>query len=214
MTTAIAHRGPDDEGVFVEGPIGLGNRRLAIIDPTPAGHQPMELPEVGLTLTFNGEIYNFAELRKELEMAGHSFRSHTDTEVVLRAYAEWGSSSVERFNGMFGMAIWDARRQELFLARDRYGVKPLYICELGDTLLFGSEIKTFLEHPRFRVGVSGAHLLEYFTFQNIFTDGTLFEGVRLLRPGHRVLARAGHPGLDIERWWDWNFTEPDGAGDP
>src|SRR5688572_12577037 len=141
MTRRIAHRGPDDEGTWVAGPVGLGNRRLAIIDLSAAGHQPMST-EGGIVLTFNGEVYNFRELRRELETAGHAFRSHTDTEVVLRAYDEWGPACLERFNGMFALAIWDGRRRELFLARDRYGIKPLYYGEAGSDFLFGSEIKS------------------------------------------------------------------------
>ena len=154
MTDAIAHRGPDDRGQHIDGPVGLGNRRLAIIDPTPDGHQPMVAGGGAVALTYNGEVYNFRELRAELELLGHGFCSHTDTEVVLHAYLEWGKDCVKRFNGMFGLAIWDRRCGELFLARDRYGIKPLYYAAVGDALLFGSEVKSFLEHPNFRVRMS------------------------------------------------------------
>jgi asparagine synthase (glutamine-hydrolysing) len=206
MTRVIAHRGPDDEGVWVEGPAGLGNRRLAIIDLSRAGHQPMS-DETGLVITYNGELYNFRELRGELERLGHRFRSQTDTEVVLRAYREWGSSCLDRFNGMFGFAIWDARKRELFLARDRYGIKPLYYASAGDDFVFGSEIKSLLKHPGLRVSVSLPHLLEYFTFQNVFSDGTLFEGVRLLRPGHFMVVST--EGMRVEPYWDFHFVEED-----
>ena len=185
MTRALAHRGPDGEGVLVDGAAALGNRRLAVIDPSPAGAQPMTTEDGRLTVTFNGEIYNFRELRTELERAGRRFRSGADTEVVLQAYAEWGEASVERFNGMFALAIWDARERRLFVARDRYGIKPLYMARVGESLLFASEIKAFLAHPGFRVEPSLPHLLEYLTFQNVFSDGTLFRGVQMVPPGHR-----------------------------
>src|SRR4051812_42931956 len=144
MTRVIAHRGPDDEGIWVEGPAGLGNRRLAIIDLSPAGHQPMATADGRLVITYNGELYNYRELRAELERAGHRFRSETDTEVVLQAYREWGPACVDRFNGMFGLAVWEPERRRLFLARDRYGVKPVYFAFAGDELVFGSEIKSLL----------------------------------------------------------------------
>lgn len=125
MTDVVAHRGPDGEGQFADGPVGLANRRLAIIDPHPEGDMPMASTSGDLVITYNGEVYNFGELRQDLEKAGHAFRTRTDTEVVLNSYAEWGPACVERFNGMFALAIWDRRRRELFLARDRYGIKPL-----------------------------------------------------------------------------------------
>jgi asparagine synthase (glutamine-hydrolysing) len=208
MTDVIAHRGPDDAGVHVDGRVGLGNRRLAIIDLSAAGHQPMVDEKVGLALTFNGEIYNFRELRAELEGLGHRFRSHSDTEVVLRAYAAWGQACFERFNGMFALAIWDRRRSTLVLARDRYGVKPLYYTWTNGNLLFGSEIKSFLRHPDFRVELSRSHLLEYFTFQNIFSDGTFFKDVHLLPPGHVLTVTAGG-SPSIRQYWDFHFREPD-----
>jgi asparagine synthase (glutamine-hydrolysing) len=215
MNAVIAHRGPDDEGHFVDGPVGLANRRLAIIDPSPAGHMPMASRHGSLVITYNGELYNFREVQAELERLGHEFRSHTDTEVVLAAYERWGEESVERFNGMFALAIWDRDRRELFLARDRYGVKPLYYTEAGPLLIFGSEIKSLLAHDAVRAEVSHAHLLEYFTFQNLFTDGTLFKGVRLLPPGHRLTVRAGGGDVRPERYWDFRFREPNGrVSDP
>lgn len=208
MTDSIAHRGPDDAGVHVDGEIGLGNRRLSIIDLSSAGHQPMVDEASDLVLTFNGEVYNFRELRKELERLGHRFRSQTDTEVVLRAYAEWGEASFSRFNGMFGLAIWDGRRRTLVLARDRYGVKPVYYTEAGGDFLFASEIKAFLQHPSFRVELSRSSLLEYFTFQNIFSDGTFFDGVRLLPPGH-VLTIGDDRSVELTQYWDFEFREAD-----
>lgn len=208
MTDSIAHRGPDGEGFYVDSFVGLGHRRLSIIDLSSAGHQPMAPPEGDVVLTYNGEIYNFQELRVELEARGCRFRSRTDTEVLLHAYREWGPACVDRLNGMFAFGIWDKRRQQLFLARDRYGIKPLYYVQLGDTLLFASEIKAFTRHPAFRAGVSAPHLLEYFTFQNIFTDGTLFEGVKLLPPGHWATVTLGSRSVQREQYWDFRFEEP------
>ncbi len=214
MGDVIAHRGPDDEGQFAEGPVGLANRRLAIIGLGAAGHQPMSDERGELVITYNGELYNYLELREELRRAGREFRSATDTEVVLNAYAEWGAACLDRFNGMFAFAIWDRRKKELFLARDRYGIKPLYYWESGRQLVFGSEIKSLLEHPAIRAEVSLPHLLEYFTFQNIFTDGTLFKGVKLLPPGHFLVASADGSAPRIERYWDFSFQEgEDGASD-
>lgn len=212
MGDVIAHRGPDDEGQFADGPIGLANRRLAIIDPSPRGHMPMASESGGLVITYNGELYNFRELEAELERKGHRFRTGTDTEVVLAAYAEWGEACVDRFNGMFALAIWDRERRELFLARDRFGVKPLYYTEVGPLVLFASEIKSLLAHDAVRAEPSHPHLLEYFTFQNIFTDGTLFKGIKLMRAGHRVTLRQDTPSVRPEQYWDFHFEEgTDGA---
>jgi asparagine synthase (glutamine-hydrolysing) len=211
MTEVIAHRGPDGSGTHLDGPLGLGNRRLAILDLSEAGAQPMLNAAGDVALTYNGEVYNFRELRAELERAGRSFRSRSDTEVVLQAYEEWGPQFVERLNGMFALAVWDLRARALLLARDRYGIKPLYTARVGSTFLFASEIKSFLEHPDFRPELSAEHLLEYFTFQNVFTDGTLFRGVQLLPPGQTL--RIGTDGGRPERrtYWDFDFTEEDGG---
>lgn len=210
MTDAIAHRGPDGQGLYVDGPVGLGNRRLAIIDLSEAGAQPMTNEDGQVVVTYNGEIYNFVELRGELERAGHRFHSHTDTEVLVHGYEEWGDAVVERLNGMFAFALWDRGRRRVLLARDRYGIKPLYYARVGEMLLFGSEIKSFLEVPGFRVDVSRPHLLEYFTFQNIFSDGTLFAGVKLLPPGHRLVVDVDRGSVDVQRYWDFHFREDDG----
>lgn len=209
MGDAIAHRGPDDEGQFVDGPVGLANRRLSILDPTPAGHMPMLSHEGDLVITYNGEVYNFRELAEELSRLGYSFRSGTDTEVVLHAYQAWGAAAVERFNGMFALAIWDRRRQELFLARDRYGIKPLYYAHPGAVLVFGSEIKSILRHDAVAAAVSPEHLLEYFTFQNILNEGTLFKDIGLLQPGHHMTVACDSSPPRPVRYWDFNFSEPD-----
>jgi asparagine synthase (glutamine-hydrolysing) len=208
MTQSVAHRGPDGEGHYLKDSIGLGHRRLAILDLSEAGHQPMSNEAGDLVITHNGEIYNFRELRDELEGYGHKFVSRTDTEVVLRAYAEWGEECVEKFNGMFAFAIWDGRRRNLFIARDRHGVKPLYYWFDGETFLFASEIKALLHHPRVKVAVDPHALLEYFTFQNIFTDRTLFNGVKLLPAGCFARVGTAQKAFQVQRYWDYNFREP------
>jgi asparagine synthase (glutamine-hydrolysing) len=208
MTRTLAHRGPDGQGILAEGSIGLGHRRLAIIDLTDAGRQPMETPDGNLAITYSGEAYNFLELRAELEALGHAFQSRTDTEVVLHAYQEWGTASVKRLNGMFAFAIWDRRRNELFLARDRYGIKPLYHARIGRSFVFSSEIKAFLRVPGFAPRLSLPHLLEYFTFQNIFTDGTFFDGVNLLPAGHWMRIRSD-AAPEVMQYWDFDFANTD-----
>ncbi len=215
MTDAIAHRGPDGEGFYSDSFIGLGHRRLAIIDLSPAGHQPMITPDGQYVLIYNGEIYNFQELRLELETRGYKFRSRSDSEVLLYAYAAWGEKALDRFNGMFAFAIWDCARQELFLARDRYGIKPLYYACWGHTFLFGSEQKAILAHPVARRELDKKALLEYFTFQNIFTDRTLLEGVKLLPPASVARIALGSSGVPrITRYWDYCFREPEHPADP
>ena len=211
MTDAIAHRGPDGEGFYIDGCVGLGHRRLAIIDLSEAASQPMLTDDQRYALSYNGEIYNFRELRSELESLHHRFRSTSDSEVVLHAYAEWGGACVERFNGMFAFAIWDRQAQVLFLARDRYGVKPLYYTFVGNSLFFGSEQKALLEHPDFRRELDLEGLFEYFTFQNIFTDRTLLKNVRLFPAGSRAIIKAGEATqkISLDRYWDYNFREPE-----
>ncbi len=215
MTRAIAHRGPDGEGIFLDGPTGLGHRRLAVIDLTEAGRQPMSTDDGRFTITYNGEVYNFRELRGELESLGRRFHSRTDTEVVLQAYAQWGVACLERFNGMFAFAIWDKQRAELFLARDRYGIKPLYYSFQSGGFLFASEQKAILAHPEMRRRIDPEALVEYFTFQNFFTDRTLLKGVRTFPPGSwaKVSTRSPAGELNPVRYWDYHFREPESPGD-
>jgi len=214
MGGAVAHRGPDGDGTFADGPLGLAHTRLAILDLSPAGHQPMATSDGRYVIVYNGEVYNFQELRAELETAGHEFRSRCDTEVVLNAFAEWGPAALDRFNGMFAFAVWDRKARELFLARDRYGIKPLYYTWQGRALLFGSEVKAILAHPAYSADIDLEAMLEYFTFQNFFTDRTLFKGVRLLPPGSWMrVAADGETAPTTERWWDFDFTEPAGPAD-
>lgn len=209
MTDAIAHRGPDGEGQWIEGNVGFGHRRLAIIDLSPAGHQPMISADHRFVLSYNGEIYNFRELRTELEAAGYWFRSKTDSEVVLHALAQWGTDALLKFNGMFALALWDRKEQALLLARDRYGIKPLYYARQGTAFAFGSEQKAITAQPGFRRKLNKPALLEYFTFQNIFTDQTLLEDIHLLPAGHFVTLDLRCPSLNVHRYWDYRFREPD-----
>jgi asparagine synthase (glutamine-hydrolysing) len=206
MTDRIAHRGPDGEGHFTEGPVGLGHRRLAIIDLSPLGHQPMANEDGTVLLVFNGEIYNYQGLRIELESRGHRFHSQTDTETIIHAYEEWGEDCVRRFNGMFAFGLWDRKKRRMFLARDRYGVKPLYWSFQNETLVFASEIKAILEHPEIPRRVCATALNEYFSFQNIFTDQTMFDGIRLLPPATIMTLDLESTAAPAARtYWDYPF---------
>lgn len=213
MTDAIIHRGPDGEGQWVDGNVGLGHRRLAIIDLSPAGHQPMISSDHRYVLSYNGEVYNYRELRTELEAVGFWFRSQTDSEVVLYALAHWGVNAFERFNGMFALGLWDRKERTLLLARDRYGIKPLYISQQGKTFAFGSEQKAILASPHFRRHLDKPALLEYFTFQNIFTDRTLLEDIELLPAGHYAILDLKQDKVCLQRtqYWDYRFHEPEQA---
>jgi asparagine synthase (glutamine-hydrolysing) len=208
MTAAVAHRGPDGCDLLVGGAIGVGHRRLAIID-LECGGQPMQIDDGGIVVIHNGEIYNFRELRKELEGLGHHFRTRSDTEVIGHAYQQWGAECVHRFNGMFAFAIWDRHGAggagTLFIARDRYGIKPLYYHATPKVFLFGSEIKALLAHPAYRVSLSLPALNEYFTFQNVFSDLTLFKDVKLLPAGCTLSIDAAIGSVTQQRYWDYRF---------
>ena len=199
MASSIVHRGPDDAGVHVRGPIGLGFRRLSIIG-IETGHQPMFTEDGRLAIIFNGEIYNYRELRRELEGLGHRFRTETDTETILLAYRQWGSDSVRRLRGMFGYAIWDEAQGALFLARDRLGIKPLYYAWDGSTLRFGSEIKAILEDRSFSPTLDPLALDEYLTYLYVPAPRSIFREVRKLRPGHTLTATAR--GIEEREYWD------------
>lgn len=223
MTDVIAHRGPDGEGQWSQDGVGLGHRRLSIIDLSPAGHQPMETADKRFVITYNGEVYNFKEIRIELESLGRQFHSDTDTEVVLNAYAEWGPNCVDKLNGMFAFAIWDTREKMLFLARDRYGIKPLYYTLLNNnTLLFASEQKAFLEHPAFEKKLDLEALVEYFTFQNLFTDKNFLKNVHTFPQGHHIAIDIKNPSHQNNlsnlcnlwtQYWDFDFQEPENPRD-
>lgn len=206
MTRVLAHRGPDDEGVYVNGCVGLGQRRLAIIDLSPLGRQPLANEDGSVQVTYNGEIYNFAEIRDELIAAGHAFRSRTDTEVIVHAYEEWGTACVHRFNGMFAFGLWDGARRRLWLARDRMGVKPLFYAKLADRLLFGSEIKALLEDPALDRGIDHEALAYYLALNWMPAPFTMFKNVRQLLPGRHIMAEAGGTVKETT-YWDLEFRE-------
>jgi asparagine synthase (glutamine-hydrolysing) len=205
MTESLAHRGPDGRGTFSADEVRLGHRRLAIIDLSDAAAQPMHSADGRYTLTYNGEIYNFKELRVELEALGCRFWTSSDSEVLLQAYAVWGAASVRRFNGMFAFALWDAHEHRLTLARDRYGIKPLYVAPLSDGIAFASEIGGLLAHPALRAELDPHGLAEYLWFQNFFGDRTLFAGVRSLEPGSLLFVDANVPLGRAERYWEFHF---------
>ena len=210
MTDSLIHRGPDDEGLWVEKNVGIGHRRLSVVDLSFAGRQPMVSANDRFVLSYNGEVYNFQEIRKELESKGHEFRSQTDSEVVLNALVEWKTKALTRFNGMFAFALWDRKERTLLLARDRYGIKPLYTSQRGNIFSFGSEQKAILKVPNFKRRIDRAALFEYFTFQNIFTDRTLLEDIKLFPAGHFATLdlKTDNPTLKYSEYWDYSFKEP------
>lgn len=204
----MAHRGPDGDGTWTDGPVGLGHRRLAIVDLTPTGHQPMTNGDGDIFITYNGELYNHPRLRIELEAAGYCYHSRSDTETVLHAYEEWGVACLDRFNGMFAFSIWDGRAQRLFLARDRFGVKPIYYFCDDKKFVFASEIKAILAYPDVAQSICYPALNEYFTFQNVLTDQTLFDGVKILPAGHYLmLDLRTSKAPTICKYWDFDFSE-------
>jgi asparagine synthase (glutamine-hydrolysing) len=207
MASAIRHRGPDGEGYWLENQIGLAHLRLAIIDLSPGGHQPRQTKDGRYVITYNGEIYNYLQLRTELEAAGFQFYSNSDTEVLLIALAHWGMKALSRLNGMFTFALWDRQLQQLTLARDRYGIKPLYYASTERCFSFGSEIKAILADPVFTKKLDQEALVEYLTFQNIFSEKTMIEGIKLLPAGCYIqIDTAGK--LKQTRYWDYSFHEP------
>lgn len=199
----MRHRGPDDAGVFVDGSVGLGHRRLSIIDLSPLGHQPMASDDGRLHIVFNGEIYNFQELRHELEAEGHAFRSRTDTEVLLRLFQVEGPGCVERLRGMFAFAIWDSRDRSLFLARDRVGKKPLFYCHRPGFLSFASELPALLTDPEVPRTPDPVALHHYLTFQSVPAPFSAFSAIRKLPPGHWLRLRG--EGVETRRYWDLSF---------
>ncbi len=206
MSNTILHRGPDDSGhELFETPtaqVGLGFRRLSIIELSALGHQPMKFEEAGLTIIFNGEIYNYQEIRKELEAAGYSFKSHSDTEVILKSYAKWGADCVNRFIGMFAIAIYDGNKQKVILIRDRAGVKPLFYYQGNNLLLFGSELKIFHAHPQFEKKIDYSALSLYFQRGYISAPHTIFENTYKLLPGHLFEIDLSNQQTTTKKYWD------------
>jgi len=202
MNGALKHRGPDDQSTYIDELVTLGHRRLSIIDLSPAGRQPKCNEDESVWIVFNGEIYNFQEIRSVLEKAGHRFTSNTDTEVIIHAYEEWGEGCVERFNGMWAFAIYDKNNDKLFLSRDRFGVKPLYFCRTERGLIFSSEIKGILEHPVVRA----AHDKTVYDFLVLgFADHqsqTFFQGIERLMPGENMVYSLSSGDLERVKWYD------------
>ena len=205
MRDVITHRGPDDEGIFIDGAVGLGHRRLSIVD-VAGGHQPMTNEDGSVHITYNGEIYNHADYREQLEARGHVYKTHCDTETILHLYEEHGASCVQHLRGMFAFAIWDQRRQQLFIARDRLGVKPLYYSHGDDgSVYFGSEIKALLAANALKPELNFAALPDYLANHATSGEETLFSGIKRLLPGHTLTWRDGR--VEISRYWDVSFAK-------
>ena len=209
MTDSLIHRGPDGEGKFLDGNLGIAHRRLAILDLSDAGLQPMTSRDGSWVITFNGCIYNYKELREELRAQGHSFQSSTDTEVIVEGLSRYGIDFLERLNGMFAIGAWSVEEKALYLSRDRFGVKPLYYYFDGVTLIFSSEVKAFMQHPKFKVQLDFDSLNEYFTFQNMFRNRTLFKDVVLLPQANTVRMDVHSTSVKHKSWWDYDFSKVD-----
>ncbi|MBR3045431.1 MAG: asparagine synthase (glutamine-hydrolyzing) [Oscillospiraceae bacterium] len=203
MMDRIRHRGPDAGGKYLNGEIALGHRRLSIIDITEQGDQPIFNEDRSMVLVFNGEIYNYQEIREELLAAGHSFKTQTDSEVLIHGYEEYGTELLNKLRGMFSFVIWDENKKELFGARDFFGIKPMYYAQMGESFLFGSEIKSFLPHPDFKKELNTETLEQYLTFQYSPTEDTFFKGVKKLPAAHYFLWKDGK--LTVQRYWDVHF---------
>lgn len=209
MTEMLAHRGPDGSGIWTAPGVGFGHRRLAIIDLSDAAAQPMHAEGSRQVVMFNGEIYNFREVRKGLQAKGHRFRTESDTEVILAAWAEWGPDCLTHLNGMFAIALYDAQEDALFLARDRLGVKPLFYAELSDgALIFASELKGLLAHPRLRRAPAPQAIEDYLAFGYVPDDVSIVEGVKKLPAGHFLHVRRGRPVPRPVQYWDVDFSNP------
>ena len=201
MADVLRHRGPDSAGAWSDGPIAFGHNRLRIIDTSDAGRQPMPNEDETVWLNYNGETYNYRELRPELERTGHRFHSATDTEVLVHGYEEWGDAFLQRLNGMFAFALWDAPRRRLLLARDRLGVKPLYLAQRDGLLLFASEIKALLAALPTAPAPDARAIADYVGLDYVdHSDRTFFTGITQLLPGHLLVAENGR--MRVERWWD------------
>jgi len=203
MMDRIRHRGPDAEGKYIDSDIALGHRRLSIIDVSSQGDQPIFNEDGSVVIVFNGEIYNYKEIREKLTSAGHVFKTNTDTEVLIHAYEEYGEKLLNMLRGMFSFVIWNKNKKELFGARDFFGIKPMYYAEMNGTFMFGSEIKSFLAHPDFKKELNTSALENYLTFQYSPTNETFFKNVYKLQPAHYFIYKDRK--LTIKRYWDVHF---------
>ena len=213
MCHAMVHRGPDDQGTLTVDGVALGMRRLSIID-LEGGGQPIGNEDGSAWIVFNGELYNYRELRERLSASGHRFGTASDTEVVLHAYEEWGQNCLERLNGMFGLAIWDRRRRELFLARDRMGIKPLHYARVANRFLFGSEIKALLADPELSRELDPAALADYLVLEYVPSPVSMLAAVRKLEPGHSLTWRQADGDVRLRRWWDVDLSAGERAPVP
>lgn len=204
MCSVMVHRGPDDEGIYCKENIGLGHRRLSIID-LGGGHQPMANEDNSVWIVFNGEIYNFIELKEELLRKGHVFRTHCDTETIIHLYEEEGEGCVQKLRGMFAFAIWDDRKKKLFLARERVGKKPLHYAVCDGRLIFGSEIKAILQEPSVKRSIDYEALHDYLSFLYVPAPKTMFRGIEKLPAGHYLVCDKG--GVKITKYWDIDFSK-------
>lgn len=202
MMSTLARRGPDDEGLYIRGNVALGHRRLSIID-LRTGHQPITNEDGSVTIVCNGEVYNFPELKKALEKKGHLFKTHSDTEVIVHAYEEYGEDCLKYFNGMFSLAIWDAKRQSLFLARDRFGKKPLYYAVFDNQFIFASELKALLKHPSVKREIDMGALSKYLAYEYVPSPYSIFKKIYKLEAGYKLVLK----GADYKtgRWWNMDF---------
>lgn len=203
MTQSLKHRGPDDFGYFVKNNVALGHRRLSIIDLSQNGRQPMCNEDRTIWIIYNGEVYNFLELRQTLEAKGHTFKSNTDTEVILHLYEEKGTYCINDLNGMFAFAIFDANKNRLFLARDRFGIKPLHYAMFDNTFIFASEIKSLLLHPSVTKRIDPFSLAQYLTFEYVPCPKTIFSGIKKLRPGHFIIFEKNQ--IREKKYWELNY---------
>ena len=216
MADTLVHRGPDDGGVWVDAEAGvaLGHRRLSIIDLSPTGHQPMTSRDGRYVIAYNGEVYNFPDLRRELEADGVGFRGTSDTEVIIEACAHWGAeAAIKRLNGMFAFALWDRREQRLILARDHMGIKPLFWGHFGGLLLFGSELKALRAHPGWQPRIDRQALASYLRHFYVPAPASIYEGICKLKPGHMLTWQPGQAPR-ISCYWNLRHTAVSGHQDP
>ena len=207
MSDTLEHRGPDGNGLYLDKNVGLAHKRLSIIDLSLNANQPMQSQDGRYVISYNGEVYNYRELKKELESLGINFKSSSDTEVVLQALIKWGKDALLKFNGMFALALYDKKRKTILLARDRFGIKPLYYSKQGNMFSFASEQKSILANPGFKANLDKETLVEYFTFQNILTNKTLIKNINLLSSGAYLEVSTINGKYKEASYWDYEFLE-------